>query len=143
MADVDIRPGGGSGGSSVGGGGGGFADDRETSVVTVPASVGSGGGGGTSSLSPGLRGGLNQADLTGHHRSGGPSSAGASAGVVGMPSCAQEGVVVVGPGPSSFRGGYFDFDDSELVPRKSANMTDRVAVPSSEHVAEIVGRQGE
>lgn len=26
--------------------------------------------------------------------------------------------------------------------RKSANMTERVAVPSSEHVAEIVGRQG-
>ena len=26
--------------------------------------------------------------------------------------------------------------------RKSANMTECVAVPSSEHVAEIVGRQG-
>lgn len=29
-----------------------------------------------------------------------------------------------------------------LVVRKSANMTECVAVPSSEHVAEIVGRQG-
>lgn len=32
--------------------------------------------------------------------------------------------------------------DCCLVVRKSANMTECVAVPSSEHVAEIVGRQG-
>lgn len=118
MADVDIRV--------CGGGGGGFADDQESvSTVVVPAAA----AGGASSLSPGLRG-LNPA-LSGNHRSGASSSA----VVVGMPS--QEGVVTV-PGP--FRG-YFDFDEAEL-PRKSANMTERVAVPSSEHVAEIVGRQG-
>ena len=31
----------------------------------------------------------------------------------------------------------------ELKTRKSANMTECVPVPTSEHVAEIVGRQGE
>lgn len=112
MADVDIRV----------GGGGGFADDQESVSTVVPAAAG-----GASSLSPGLRG-LNPA-LSGHR-----SGASSSAVVVGMPS--QEGVVVPGP----FRG-YFDFDEAEL-PKKSANMTERVAVPSSEHVAEIVGRQG-
>ena len=35
--------------------------------------------------------------------------------------------------------GHFDNDHI----RKSANMTECVPVPSSEHVAEIVGRQGE
>lgn len=34
-------------------------------------------------------------------------------------------------------------NDGGMVVRKSANMTECVAVPSSEHVAEIVGRQGE
>lgn len=33
-------------------------------------------------------------------------------------------------------------DGGGMVVRKSANMTECVAVPSSEHVAEIVGRQG-
>lgn len=36
----------------------------------------------------------------------------------------------------------FDSEASAAV-KKSANMTERVPVPSSEHVAEIVGRQGE
>lgn len=117
MADVDIRV-------------GGFADEKG-SVSTVSV-------GGPSSLSPsgGLRG-LNP-DLSGHL-----PGASSSALVVGMPS--QEGGGGGGGGvvPSPFRGSYFDsFDESEL-PKKSANMTERVAVPSSEHVAEIVGRQGE
>ena len=35
------------------------------------------------------------------------------------------------------------FENTKIEPtRKSANMTERVPVPSSEHVAEIVGRQG-
>jgi len=36
-------------------------------------------------------------------------------------------------------------DDGVVDPttKKGANMTERVPVPSSEHVAEIVGRQGE
>jgi len=84
-------------------------------------------------LCGGLRG-LNP-DLSGHL-----PGASSSALVVGMPSQEGGGGVVV---PSPFRGSYFDsFDESEL-PKKSANMTERVAVPSSEHVAEIVGRQGE
>jgi len=40
---------------------------------------------------------------------------------------------------------YEDDDDatnSSTGAKKSANMTERVPVPSSEHVAEIVGRQG-
>src|SRR6218665_1193396 len=108
MADVDIRV-------------GGFADEKG-SVSTVSV-------GGPSSLSPsgGLRG-LNP-DLSGHL-----PGASSSALVVGMPSQEGGGGVVV---PSPFRGSYFDsFDESEL-PKKSANMTERVAVPSSEHVAEI------
>lgn len=39
---------------------------------------------------------------------------------------------------SSSTFGSFDND----LPRKSANYTESVEVPSSEHVAEIVGRQG-
>ena len=40
---------------------------------------------------------------------------------------------------------YFGSDSSSLLsssPKKSQNITQCVAVPSSEHVAEIVGRQG-
>lgn len=114
MADVDIRVCG--------------SADEKGSVSRVSV-------GGPSSLSPsgGLRG-LNP-DLSGHL-----PGASSSALVVGMPSQEGGGGVVV---PSPFRGSYFDsFDESEL-PKKSANMTERVAVPSSEHVAEIVGRQGE
>lgn len=33
-------------------------------------------------------------------------------------------------------------DDLRMIPKKSQNMTECVPVPSSEHVAEIVGRQG-
>ena len=36
-------------------------------------------------------------------------------------------------------GGY---DAQEINPRRSQNVTESVQVPSSEHVAEIVGRQG-
>ena len=32
---------------------------------------------------------------------------------------------------------------ADMTSKKGANMTERVPVPSSEHVAEIVGRQGE
>ena len=35
------------------------------------------------------------------------------------------------------------YEHNEAVVKKSANMTECVPVPSSEHVAEIVGRQGE
>lgn len=42
--------------------------------------------------------------------------------------------------------GYFNGSDSSSLlsgsPKKSQNITQCVAVPSSEHVAEIVGRQG-
>lgn len=43
-------------------------------------------------------------------------------------------------------GALISDDDGEVdqttTIKKSANMTERVPVPSSEHVAEIVGRQG-
>ena len=37
----------------------------------------------------------------------------------------------------------FELEQPPLMRRKSVNTTECVAVPSSEHVAEIVGRQGE
>ena len=47
------------------------------------------------------------------------------------------------PGPPGAPHGQpFDAQDPHKM-KKSANMTECVPVPSSEHVAEIVGRQGE
>jgi len=43
--------------------------------------------------------------------------------------------------PVTTSSGLGHFDNDHV--RKSANMTECVPVPSSEHVAEIVGRQGE
>ena len=44
---------------------------------------------------------------------------------------------------SSTESAYFSSnDDLRILPKKSQNMTECVPVPSSEHVAEIVGRQG-
>lgn len=45
--------------------------------------------------------------------------------------------------PSVFSEPGYDAEHSMLNRRKSVNTTECVAVPSSEHVAEIVGRQGE
>jgi len=47
--------------------------------------------------------------------------------------------------PVSHESAYFSSaveDIRNLLPKKSQNMTECVPVPSSEHVAEIVGRQG-
>ena len=46
--------------------------------------------------------------------------------------------------PSEMYGGEssYEMEQSLLMRRKSVNTTECVAVPSSEHVAEIVGRQG-
>ena len=38
--------------------------------------------------------------------------------------------------------GLFDDSPESLISKKSQNITQCVSVPSSEHVAEIVGRQG-
>ena len=46
------------------------------------------------------------------------------------------------PTSAAATGGYERDVDGTSASRKSANMTECVPVPSSEHVAEIVGRQG-
>lgn len=45
--------------------------------------------------------------------------------------------------PDPPNGLFDDSPESLLVSKKSQNITQCVSVPSSEHVAEIVGRQGE
>ena len=47
-----------------------------------------------------------------------------------------------GSGSPTMNSSSYSNDDHKTM-KKSANMTECVPVPSSEHVAEIVGRQGE
>ncbi|KAF7668117.1 hypothetical protein LDENG_00029240 [Lucifuga dentata] len=53
---------------------------------------------------------------------------------------ANSGMVMLPPGVYGEPG--YEAESAQLARRKSANTTECVAVPSSEHVAEIVGRQG-
>lgn len=63
-------------------------------------------------------------------------------GVLGGSSLPPNGSMVLVP--SGVYGEFgFEAEPSLLNRRKSVNTTECVAVPSSEHVAEIVGRQGE
>jgi len=68
-----------------------------------------------------------------------------------VPADAAAGLVVSPLLGSDVRGGAVirqngddddDGADQRTTTKKGANMTERVPVPSSEHVAEIVGRQG-
>jgi len=60
----------------------------------------------------------------------------------GSMTCASSDVDMGGFGGVGGIGGVGYVVDDLLPPKRSANMTECVHVPSSEHVAEIVGRQG-
>jgi len=69
-----------------------------------------------------------------------------NAGHPRVPDDAGGGPAVSPPLVGDVGGGRGDDDGivdlTSLTTKKGANMTERVPVPSSEHVAEIVGRQG-
>ncbi|KAJ8401599.1 hypothetical protein AAFF_G00379160 [Aldrovandia affinis] len=60
----------------------------------------------------------------------------------GLDESAQQQVAGMMILPSGYGEPGFEVEQSSLMRRKSVNTTECVAVPSSEHVAEIVGRQG-
>jgi RNA-binding protein MEX3 len=69
-----------------------------------------------------------------HHAAGGLGSLFSSTSSLGSTGTHN---LLMSPQEDSFRSAF-----GGLLPKKSQNMTECVPVPSSEHVAEIVGRQG-
>ncbi|KAJ7335216.1 hypothetical protein JRQ81_013157 [Phrynocephalus forsythii] len=76
----------------------------------------------------------------GPHGSAGGGGGGVSAAASSSSSSSNPGVMMMGPGP--VLNGEQAAAAALLLRRKSVNTTECVPVPSSEHVAEIVGRQG-
>ena len=65
--------------------------------------------------------------------------------VSGLSGLQPDASHLMGGMPPSIDGineAFFSLSDADRANKRSQNMTECVAVPSSEHVAEIVGRQG-